>query len=158
MKKIIYVISFISLFLFNNTSFANNEGSFSKINTVLGAYNRNINESLLNFDHLNSVNFYKAYSENLPNEIILNDDVSCSIFPNPSSENVFVAVDPSYKICQVSLYDSYGRIVLSKENGYGSHIVDVSVKNLQQGVYFMHIFIDKQNKTNKSIVKKIIKL
>lgn len=103
--------------------------------------------------------FYKAYSENLPNDIILNDDdVSCSIFPNPSSEKVFVTVDPSYKIYQVSLYDSYGRIVLSKENGCGSHIVDVSVKNLQQGVYFIHIFIDQLNKTKKSVVKKIIKL
>lgn len=103
--------------------------------------------------------FYKAYLENLPNEIIQNyNDLDCSVFPNPCSEKVFITIASSSKIYKVCLYDSFGRIVLSQENINDYSLIDVSVKHLQQGVYFMHIFIDKQNKTNKSIVKKIIKL
>jgi hypothetical protein len=73
------------------------------------------------------------------------------IFPNPAQNNFTIGASES--ICQFSIYDISGKLVLKQEN-VGLNKTEVSVENMQAGIYFVKIITPNQNETKKLMIAK----
>ncbi len=89
--------------------------------------------------------------EYLLNHVGINEaeNVSLSIYPNPTNNNIWIEQGGIGKI-QISLYDNLGRTVLIKNSNEIRTKLDLEY--LPQGVYIIKIFTG-----DKTIIKKIIK-
>jgi hypothetical protein len=71
------------------------------------------------------------------NEIVL--------FPNPSGNIVFIkAVSAESRIASVQLFDLHGRLFASFNNNFASETMSFDVSNMNQGMYFAVILMDKK--------------
>jgi len=78
-----------------------------------------------------------------------------SIYPNPASEKLTIKVDVSVsKTIQVSLVDLIGKTILNREFllSSGTNIKEVSLDNINKGVYILRIIYDGQNINRKVII------
>jgi hypothetical protein len=83
---------------------------------------------------------------NIKTEKILTLNVT--ITPNPTIDNIFVKIQPNYKIANIQIYDTQGIIRIQNTNKY------IVVKELSEGVYFIKITLS----SGQIIVKKLIKI
>lgn len=70
------------------------------------------------------------------------------IYPNPSSEMVWVSDNTSFPVVNYSVYDIYGRRVL--HNTFNTTEKKIDVSDLHKGIYLLELY-----STNKKIVKKM---
>lgn len=57
------------------------------------------------------------------------------IFPNPSSESIQLSFDNSNFDCNVKIYDSIGNIVYKSNHTISNNRFDISISNLNSGIY-----------------------
>ena len=78
------------------------------------------------------------------------DDLSFKqpiIFPNPSSDKLFIAENYRSQIDEIIVYDSFGNVVLKEKNDFSN----ISLSSLSSGVYYLMI-----NRSNKFLIEKLI--
>ena len=78
------------------------------------------------------------------------DDLSFKlpiIFPNPSSDKLFIAENYRSQIDEIIVYDSFGNVVLKEKNDFSN----ISLSSLSSGVYYLMI-----NSSNKFLIEKLI--
>lgn len=74
---------------------------------------------------------------------------SISVFPNPTSEMVWVSDNTSFPVEYYSVYDTSGRMVM--HNTFNSSEKKIDVSTLESGVYLLEL-----NSMQKRVVKRII--
>jgi len=83
---------------------------------------------------------------------------SFSLFPNPASENVSIAINLGIAAqVQINIYDITGKLVAQPMNqkvDAGSTIVNVNVESISTGLYFANINVNGVVKTVKFVVTK----
>ncbi len=86
----------------------------------------------------------------------LENGISLNIYPNPNSGTLFIDIQSEEnKNLNISFYNQLGMQVKSKDIGVtGSHKSEFDLKNLAQGVYFVHIKGDRINFVRKIILRK----
>lgn len=72
-----------------------------------------------------------------------------SIYPNPASGEVSVRLDESVVNANMKIYDSSGRLVLSRENP-GNGLLQLS--NLESGMYFVNVHCNSLNYTTRFLI------
>ena len=79
--------------------------------------------------------------------------LNVSIYPNPVSTTLFVALDeaPAGE-CLVRCFDMTGRLV-GETSFEGDVRASLDVEALPQGAYFVKIFVDDQSVVNRKIMK-----
>ncbi len=79
-----------------------------------------------------------------------------SIFPNPTSDQVFVDLDLSgEQSVQIELYNTVGQRVLARALGtVQATRVELSTADLPSGVYHVHLTIGRAHLTRKLVVRK----
>ncbi|WP_074405757.1 MULTISPECIES: T9SS type A sorting domain-containing protein [Aquimarina] len=92
-----------------------------------------------------------------PRQDIITDNISLSIFPNPSNKflNISFTATKSNTDVSVSIRDFEGNVLISNhKNLYdkGNHVKQVNIESLKKGIYFLRLTMD-----GKTIVKKIFK-
>ena len=73
-------------------------------------------------------------------------NVNWNIWPNPATESVMISMDVSENTkAQVSIYDSRGKLVKTKEQSLlpGNNQVQVNIKELANGIYHVVVNYDK---------------
>lgn len=81
---------------------------------------------------------------------------TCSIYPNPTSGATTISVDGVQGKLLVSVLDMSGRVVYTDElwcNGGNDCHKQLSVENLTQGAYYVHIVANDVNMVRKLIVR-----
>ncbi|PCH91814.1 MAG: hypothetical protein COB85_08735 [Bacteroidetes bacterium] len=77
------------------------------------------------------------------------------VYPNPSNEKLFVALKFNNKrINDINLFDLTGKQVLAKNNIIPEKTVEINIKNLEKGIYFIRITTND----NSSYIQKIVKM
>ncbi|OJJ23397.1 hypothetical protein BKI52_03285 [marine bacterium AO1-C] len=61
------------------------------------------------------------------------------VFPNPTARTLFVKFPKSQENLQVSLIDQQGKSVLQKSYTQSIQMLELQVKNLSEGLYFLHL-------------------
>ena len=91
----------------------------------------------------------EAINPGFADELALN----VSIYPNPVSTTLFVALDeaPAGE-CLVRCFDMTGRLV-GETSFDGDVRASLDVEALPQGAYFVKIFVDDQSVVNRKIMK-----
>ena len=74
-----------------------------------------------------------------------------NIYPNPSNDDIFIEVSDNLFNGKMQLYDIYGKLL--KEQIFTENILQVDIKNLASGLYFVKIIDDKNGVVLKKIVK-----
>ena len=80
-------------------------------------------------------------------------EISIDIYPNPANDKIFIATEVNVE--EVSIYDIYGRLCCRDASNASTSTMDtfnVSVQDLENGIYFINIKTDKGN-----IVRRFIK-
>ena len=72
-----------------------------------------------------------------------------SVYPNPTSEMVWVSDNTSFPVEDYSVYDTSGRMIM--HNTFDSSEKKIDVSNLETGVYLLEL-----NSMQKRVVKRII--
>jgi hypothetical protein len=72
------------------------------------------------------------------NELDNSNKNQLSIYPNPSNNKIQVNSDADFN--RIEIVNNLGQLIISQENA-----AEVSVKDLSNGIYFIHLF-DAQNK------------
>ncbi len=80
--------------------------------------------------------------------VLVSEEASLSIFPNPSTSQVFIETSLAIKSIQVT--NAAGHIVIS-ENGSANGYVDVS--NVRPGIYFLHVSFHNGNHKITKLLK-----
>ena len=80
-------------------------------------------------------------------EDLIADNIS--VYPNPTSEMLWVSDNTSYPIENYSVYDTSGRMVM--HNIFNTSEKKIDVSNLESGVYLLEL-----NSMQKRVVKRII--
>ena len=88
--------------------------------------------------------------ESNPTNIVHNDQIAVTIYPNPATSNVFVKVG-SAAIRSVELYDVAGRKVYSEEVQKDS-LLRINVSNLSKGLYMLKITGISQKETTRKLL------
>ncbi len=100
---------------------------------------------------LHGSTYMKDVWEYFPNNsgvgIAKQKEASFSVFPNPTTGMIYFSINQNSKIKRLEIYDQLGKKVLFAKD-ISSNALDLS--SLDNGLYFMKIFID-----NKVVVKKI---
>ena len=89
----------------------------------------------------------------VPEEGIEELSSSINIYPNPVKDELTIATE--IRVEEVSIYDIYGRLCCRDASNASTSTMDtfnVSVQDLENGIYFINIKTDKGN-----IVKRFIK-
>jgi photosystem II stability/assembly factor-like uncharacterized protein len=79
------------------------------------------------------------------------DDLSVSIFPNPSSKQMTIKIPSSENILSAELTDLQGRLIKKQDFGSGSKTV-MDVYDVPKGLYLVKIISDKNIYSNKVII------
>lgn len=88
------------------------------------------------------------YDEPLVNALSHSENIECSIYPNPCSDYITVGFqDHQQRI--ISIFDMSGRKVKTKT--LSERIINIDIKDLPEGIYFIEIF-----NGSRRVVKKII--
>lgn len=70
------------------------------------------------------------------------------IYPNPTSENIFVSNLGTEEIFSYELVDAQGKVIAIKEDAIiGTKITEISLQDLENGLYLLKVFNDNANKT-----------
>jgi len=83
--------------------------------------------------------------------------ITGSLYPNPSTNTVFLAVDqPILKRGQLSVYNSIGQKVISTQiESIGAKPLPITVTSLDNGIYFFQLSVDREVVfQDKLIIKK----
>ncbi|MBE6337399.1 MAG: T9SS type A sorting domain-containing protein [Lentimicrobiaceae bacterium] len=100
-----------------------------------------------------SVAVAKTYRQG-ENIVEHNNELNCNIYPNPASDILTIATEASVE--EIAIYDVYGRLCCrDASNASTSNSMDtfnVSVQDLETGVYFVNIKTE-----NGNIVKRFVK-
>jgi hypothetical protein len=78
----------------------------------------------------------------------LAEDAFGQVYPNPASERISISMPLN---SDVSVYDNTGRKILETSTNNETMVMDVS--NLEQGIYFLHIYFDGQT-VSRTFLKK----
>ena len=78
-----------------------------------------------------------------------NQNISFKIYPNPSSEFIIIENSNNLTIEKYEIYSAFGRKVISDNYYEGEKI---AVDNLANGIYFITIFTNTSNSTEKIII------
>lgn len=129
-----------------------------------GLYQRT-NGNLLYINSLHFANPTKGYAVGEYGLIFKNttglDDLSVKdvrktksiIYPNPASEKISISLsENTNSVCQIEIGDSVGKIVFSKSYKTGND-VEVNIRNLSKGLYFVSIIGENENMIYKLIIK-----
>ncbi|MCB0793311.1 MAG: hypothetical protein KDB88_01120, partial [Flavobacteriales bacterium] len=81
---------------------------------------------------------YERVFDPLATAIALREKQTLSVFPNPASDRVFIAVDGSSGPLDIRWTDAMGRIVRS-EGHQGEGVVELSVRDLSTGTYVIEL-------------------
>ena len=86
-----------------------------------------------------------AYTVSIEQDELVIAKNKLSIYPNPATNNINLGFERSQNIAmQLSIYNTAGQLVLSKQlNGYGD-AYRVNVESLSSGVYFVRLSSDSQ--------------
>ncbi len=120
------------------------EDQYILLNVALGGYAGTVSSSFT--EDAMIIDYVKVYQEgeaSVGHNFNLNEAIQ--LFPNPSNDKITITSDVA--LSSLSLYDVYGKMVLTKDTDL--HSIDVS--NLSAGVYLMEIYSNK-NKAVKHIV------
>jgi len=71
------------------------------------------------------------------------------IFPNPASAFLKISIDGNELKPKINIYDTTGRIVLSREDC----AEEIWIDNLPKGIYFVQLLIDEKEYTEKVIIQ-----
>ncbi|MCX7861490.1 MAG: C25 family cysteine peptidase [Bacteroidales bacterium] len=85
---------------------------------------------------------------------IESDILQIAAFPNPCNTNFNVLLNcVAESQCQLQLYDQMGKLVWSDNEkvSKGKTCISISVENLSEGVYYLHVMTMNQNQTMKII-------
>lgn len=99
--------------------------------------------------------FYKAYVDNTDAPISISayeNALSCSVFPNPTSDQVHITTNAPLHNVSVQLMDMQGKTILTQEMGSSNYRTSLSLQNVRSGIYFLQI-----KTANELIIKKIVK-
>jgi len=84
----------------------------------------------------------------------LHEEKEISIYPNPNTGNFFVV---SSNINKIEIYDIVGRIInfeiLSTEKDFNYEKLEISVKGIAAGIYFINVVTDNKRTVSKLIVE-----
>ena len=84
-------------------------------------------------------------------------DAVISVYPNPASEQVFVAINsPSFDVFEVKVTTSLGQVLhttTSDHTGAGTTLLALDVSTYSSGLYFVTIKTGNQSITKKLVVK-----
>ncbi|MFI5218679.1 MAG: T9SS type A sorting domain-containing protein [Bacteroidia bacterium] len=85
------------------------------------------------------------------------EDKQVTIFPNPATDFITLSFTiPAQKAFSIQLFNLYGQIVKTQHFAFlppGKQQIQINLKDLQQGIYFVKINSDREDET-----KKIVKL
>ena len=87
------------------------------------------------------------------NESIEENEPIFNIYPNPANDKLFIATEANVE--EIAIYDIYGRLCCRDASNASTSTIDtfnVSVQDLENGIYFINIKTD-----NGNIVKRFIK-
>ncbi len=109
----------------------------------------------------NSIMYLKVTKtdfENIPvNTKKLSAINECKIFPNPSSNTVYISFNLSEtSVVGIKVSDLMGQTIYEKNKGTlpdGNHVIPVDVKDFSSGIYFVTIQNEAQYFTDKIIVQ-----
>jgi len=76
-----------------------------------------------------------------------------SMYPNPASNLVSISLDDSSESISVIIYDQLGRRVLEKEFENVINEVQISLNELNKGVYYVQVISETMKSTKKLIIK-----
>jgi len=72
----------------------------------------------------------------------VNDDASIKIYPNPTSDKVFLVGDDAVKLEEVAIYNTIGKMVLHQQFSFASK-AEVDISYLPAGSYIVRMKTDK---------------
>ncbi len=81
--------------------------------------------------------------------VLTNNVNNITIYPNPAKTNITIQTN-GLKVNTYDIYDVYGQIVM--QNNVNTNVVNIDVKNLKKGIYFI-----KLNTDNESVINKFVK-
>jgi len=103
--------------------------------------------------YIDSVIFTLPIISSLPDD--KNEVEYLMVYPTPSKEKLFVALKSNKKqISDINLFDLTGKQVLAKNNVIPEKTVEINIKNLEKGIYFIRITTND----NSTYMDKIIKM
>ncbi|KAB1061974.1 PKD domain-containing protein [Salibacter halophilus] len=89
-------------------------------------------------------------------ETDVDDQYNFKVYPNPTSDNVNIALNLSEKQqVQIRMFDINGRVVIEKnagEQGAGSHKFPMSTSNLNTGMYFCYVTLSNGEVLHTKVV------
>jgi hypothetical protein len=97
--------------------------------------------NVINFTTLSSINDING------------NNISISLYPNPTDKDVTLALEGLQKPAKVTLIDVQGREISKYIISKGQSKITIKTSNLTSGVYYVKIQNETINKTNKLIVK-----
>jgi hypothetical protein len=106
----------------------------------------------IDYKPYNGVNYYRlqisendnsfSYSE-IVSVNITNTTMQVSIYPNPTSDNIFIALNASdFDSASIEVYDMLGRTLIQQHNinlQVGENTIPVELVNLSTGTYILHL-------------------
>lgn len=100
---------------------------------------------------------YEEYSSQRPqahidytNNKATNEYLDFSIVPNPSKGEFFFEIESNYGVNEVSIFDSFGRIIYSSEILGNLH--KVKLEDLRSGIYSVTVSNQKGSKTRRLLI------
>jgi hypothetical protein len=91
-------------------------------------------------------------------EIHQEDDLTCTLFPNPVTDNISISFTlKNTSDVELSIYNCKGQLVKSHrtdETALSDQNIEISARDLVKGIYIMKLTIDAQKKYHKFIVAK----
>ena len=76
-----------------------------------------------------------------------------SMYPNPASNVVSISLDNSSENISIIIYDQLGRRVLNKDFENVNNKVQISLNELNKGVYYVQVVSETTKFTKKLIIK-----
>jgi len=116
-------------------------------------YDVNVEEGQDTYDNYNYVvdeDTIYINKESNPSNILFDEELGVTVYPNPAKSNVFVKVE-SEKIESVELYNVAGQKVYSQKVNRSS-LLRINVKKLSKGLYFLKL----RGLNNEEVVRKLL--
>lgn len=117
----------------------------------LGASQSESNSVL--FDEFNSLPIFKSgCSASLSNPNYLSLDPVFTIYPNPTTDYIYLQFSGNNEIIKINIYNSLGAIVKEISNkrfDIGEHKITINLAQLTRGNYFIHYQTKTTSKTKK---------
>lgn len=108
----------------------------------------NISEDILGFDNYYGFGRINAYQALRQLQVSVNefniDNIKLSIFPNPSSEYLFVKSEKNYN--EISIVNMLGTQLYRKEVTANSNLFKVNISDLPNGIYTLNILDEDRKK------------